>query len=127
MTDDECIHLMRPDECTICRPKPARQLRPPRHHWDAIDDAACVGAWYRYSGRVPAYVAAELAELIGTTEASVVLRIANVDAALGTGKMTSVASATRTIAERYADLTQDERRSVYEEALERLRARKAER
>lgn len=86
MADDECIHLVRPDECTICRPEPAPQPRTPRHRWDAVYDAACVGAWYRYSGRVPAHVAAELAELIGTTEASVVLRIANVDAAGGPGR-----------------------------------------
>lgn len=125
MAYDGCIHLMRPDECTICRPRPAPQPRTPRHQCDEIDAAACVGAWYRYSGRVPAYVATELAELIGTAEASVFLRIANVDAALGTEKMTSVASATRAIAERYASRTPDERRALYEEAVAQLQARAA--
>lgn len=88
-----------------------------------MDDLACVGAWYRYEGRVPSHVAADLAHLIGTTEASVILRIANVDAILGAGTMSNVANLTRTIAQRFASMEPQGRREAFDDAVGRLRGR----
>lgn len=120
--EDECIHLLRPGECSLCKPKPRpRQQHERRHQWTETDDLACVG--YRYDGRVPTHVAADLADLIGTTEASVVLRIANVDAILDGGTMTSVANLTRAVARRVASMEPAARREAFEDAVRRLRNR----
>lgn len=123
--EDECIHLLRPGECSLCKPQaPPRGQRERRHQWTETDDLACVGAWYRYEGRVPSHVAADLARLIGTTEASVILRIANVDAILGGGTMSNVATQTRSAARRFASMEPPGRRQAFEEAVGRLRARR---
>ena len=122
--EDECIHLLRPGECSLCKPKPPpRPKHERRHQWTETDDVACVGAWYRYDGRVPSHVAADLADLIGTTEASIVLRVANVDAILGGGTMSNVANLTRTVARRFASMEPAARREAFEDAVGRLRDR----
>lgn len=120
--DEECIHLLRPGECSLCKAKPPpRRQHERRHQWTETDDVACVGAWFRYEGRVPSHVAADLAHLIGTTEASVILRIANVDAILGSGTMSNVASLTRRVARRFAAMEPAGRRREYEDTVVRLR------
>lgn len=122
--EEECIHLLRPGECSLCKPKPPpRAGREPRHRWTETDDVACVGAWYRYGGRIPSHVSAELANLIGTTEASVALRVANVDAILGGGTMSNVAEMTRRVAQRFASMEPSARREAYDDAVDRLRER----
>lgn len=122
--EGECIHLLRPGECSLCKPKPPpRRQHEQRHQWTETDDVACVGAWYRYDGRVPAHVAADLAHLIGTTEASVILRVANVDAILGRGTMSNVADLTRRVARRFASMEPADRRAAFEDAVGRLRDR----
>ena len=125
--EDECIHLLRLGECSLCKPKtPPSRRSDGRHQWTVTDDDACVGAWYRHEGRIPAHVAADLAHLIGTAEASVTLRIANVDAILGQGTMGNVASMTRTVANRFASMEPAARREAFEEAVGRLRSQREE-
>lgn len=119
--DEECIHLLRPQECSLCRPR-ERPTRPSeRHQWSELDDTVCVGAWYAYEGRVPPHVAASLAQLIGTTEASVKMRLANVDAVLGGGSLSNTASLTRAVASRFEALNPADRTRRYEDAVARLR------
>jgi hypothetical protein len=98
-----------------------------RHRWTRDDDIVIVGM-YLLTGtsNQPKAVKEHLAELIGCPVTSVPMRFANVDAVLGDGKLTSVASMTREVCEELAPLPLPEVKKRVEAAYERLRKRATE-
>jgi hypothetical protein len=92
-----------------------------QHRWTQDDETACVGAWYAYDGRVPTSTLATLARLIGTTEASVNMKMGNITAVVSGGGLSRAAAATRVTVTRFASMRPTERRDEARAAMDRLR------
>lgn len=93
-----------------------------QHRWTADDEVACVGAWYAHDGRVPESVIRTLSRLIGTTEASIVMKMGNISAVITGRGLNQVARATTIAIDKLASMPPAERSAAYRAATDRLRA-----
>ena len=123
--DGECPHLLAPTECSICNgsgsPPSTRPRGRDRHRWTRDDEIVVAGAYLE--GRtvnIPASAKEELARLIETTVASVAMKLANLDAHLSSGAMTSGSRLMQGVADELDALDADTRRRVVAAARERL-------
>ena len=103
MTDEECIHLMPPGQCSICAQsrRGSGISRPAVHVWSVDDDTAACGLWF--VGRtvnVAADDKAALAELINCSVASVSFKLGNIDSVLSGGRLESASEQCRSVARR---------------------------
>jgi hypothetical protein len=92
-----------------------------QHRWTADDEAACVGAWYAHDGKLPDSLVRTLSRLIGTTEASIVMKMGNISSVIRRRGLDQVASATRIAVAEFTAMTPAERGSAYRAATDRLR------
>ena len=92
-----------------------------QHRWTEDDETACVGAWYAHDGKVPTSTIASLARLIGTTEASVTMKMGNITGLVSGRGLGNSAAATRVAVTRFASMTSSERRDEARAATDRLR------
>jgi hypothetical protein len=97
-----------------------------RHKWTRDDDTVIVGM-YLLTGTAnqPKAVKTHLAELIGCPVTSVPMRLANVDAYLGDGKLTSVAKLTKDVCDELAPLPLPEVKKRVDAAYTRLGKKRA--
>jgi len=98
--------------------------KPRWHTWTRDEDIVVAGV-YILSGtsNQPREVKERLAELIGCPVSSVAMRFGNVDACLGSGRLTSVAKQTREDAEELNALPRDEVNQRTKAAFARLEKR----
>jgi hypothetical protein len=125
--DHECVHLLPPDECAICRGRASnRSPRPKgadRHRWTRDDEIVVAGAYLeRGTVNLPAAEKEHLADLIGCSVASVALKLGNLDAHLSSGALASGSKLMREIADELASIDPAERRRIVVEARRRLEA-----
>lgn len=123
--NEECIHLLPPGECAICRaPAPSARSRShgeERHRWTRDDEIVVAGAYLEHgSVNLSAAAKEELAELIGCSFASVALKLGNIDAHLAGGGLTSGSRLMRDVADALVAMEAPARRRLVTEARNRL-------
>ncbi len=123
--NEECIHLLPPGDCAICRaPTPSVRSRSQgeeRHRWTRDDEIVVAGAYLEHgSVNLSAAAKEELAELIGCSFASVALKLGNLDAHLAGGGLTSGSRLMRDVADALCAMEAPARRRLVAEARARL-------
>lgn len=98
------------------------------HDWTRDDEVVAAGTYLLQGGyRQPADVVQRLSTLIGCSEASVIMKLGNVDAWLGHGNFTGGSELMKQVCDKLAALPRGELRAEFDAAVGRLRAAAAER
>lgn len=123
--DQECIHLLPPGECAICKASaPSVYSRPQgdeRHRWTSDDEIVVAGAYLEHGSlNLSAAAKEELAELIGCSFASVALKLGNIDAHLAGRALTSGSRLMRDVVDALVAMEAPARRRLVAEARARL-------